>query len=107
VPLDPQGTPFQQAVWETLLRIPAGETSTYALLARVLGQPKAMRAVGAAVGRNPLSIIIPCHRVLGSNGSLTGYAGGLHRKQDLLNREGRMRTPMPRQAAPALEVLTA
>jgi methylated-DNA-[protein]-cysteine S-methyltransferase len=107
VPLDPQGTPFQQAVWEALLRIPAGETSTYALLARVLGQPKAMRAVGAAVGRNPLSIIIPCHRVLGSNGSLTGYAGGLHRKQDLLSREGRMRTPMPRQAAPALEVLTA
>ena len=107
VPLDPQGTPFQQAVWEALLAIPAGETSTYALLARDLGQPKAMRAVGAAVGRNPLSIIIPCHRVLGSDGSLTGYAGGLQRKQDLLGREGRARVRMPRQAAPALEALSA
>lgn len=89
VALDPQGTPFQQAVWQALLDIPAGATSTYSTLARALGRPLAGRAVGAAVGRNPLSIIVPCHRVLGSDGSLTGYAGGLPRKQDLLAREGR------------------
>lgn len=89
VPLDPQGTPFQRAVWGALLRIPAGQSSTYSALATQIGKPAAMRAVGAAVGRNPLSIIVPCHRVLGSDGSLTGYAGGLHRKVDLLQREGR------------------
>lgn len=89
VALDPQGTPFQQAVWQALLDIPAGSTSTYSTLARALGRPMAVRAVGAAVGRNPLSIIVPCHRVLGSDGSLTGYAGGLPRKRDLLAREGR------------------
>jgi methylated-DNA-[protein]-cysteine S-methyltransferase len=91
VALDPQGTPFQQAVWQALLDIPAGATSTYATLGRTLGRPQAGRAVGGAVGRNPLSIIVPCHRVLGSDGSLTGYAGGLNRKQDLLAREGRPR----------------
>ncbi len=88
VPLDPQGTPFQQAVWRALLAIPCGTSSTYAAIARQLDKPQAMRAVGAAVGRNPLSILIPCHRVLGSDGSLTGYAGGLGRKRDLLRREG-------------------
>lgn len=88
VPLDPQGTPFQQAVWRALLAIPCGTSSTYAAIAGQLGKPQAMRAVGAAVGRNPLSILVPCHRVLGSDGSLTGYAGGLGRKQDLLRREG-------------------
>ncbi|HJV68276.1 methylated-DNA--[protein]-cysteine S-methyltransferase [Ideonella sp.] len=88
VPLDPQGTAFQQAVWQALLAIPAGSATSYGALARQLGRPQAMRAVGAAVGRNPLGIIVPCHRVLGSDGSLTGYAGGLHRKTELLQREG-------------------
>ncbi|MBT9594582.1 MAG: methylated-DNA--[protein]-cysteine S-methyltransferase [Vitreoscilla sp.] len=92
VRLDPQGTTFQRAVWQALRAIPAGRTLSYGDLARQLGKPLAMRAVGAAVGRNPLGIIVPCHRVLGSDGSLTGYAGGLHRKVDLLGREGR---PMP------------
>ncbi|MFO1338533.1 MAG: methylated-DNA--[protein]-cysteine S-methyltransferase [Burkholderiaceae bacterium] len=88
VPLDPQGTDFQRAVWDALLRIPCGAHSSYAAIARQLGKPQATRAVGAAVGRNPLSILVPCHRVLGSDGSLTGYAGGLGRKRDLLRREG-------------------
>ncbi|MEK8033136.1 methylated-DNA--[protein]-cysteine S-methyltransferase [Ideonella sp. DXS29W] len=89
VPLDPRGTAFQCAVWQRLRDIPAGHTSTYSALAALLQKPRALRAVGAAVGRNPLSVIIPCHRVLGSDGSLTGYAGGLARKLDLLQREGR------------------
>jgi methylated-DNA-[protein]-cysteine S-methyltransferase len=88
VPLDPQGTVFQQRVWQSLLRIPHGGLCSYGALAQQLGQPSAARAVGAAVGRNPLSIIVPCHRVLGQNGSLTGYAGGLQRKQALLTLEG-------------------
>jgi len=88
VPLDPQGTPFQQAVWGALAAIPVGSVTSYGALARHLGKPLALRAVGAAVGRNPVGILIPCHRVLGSDGSLTGYAGGLHRKTDLLQREG-------------------
>ncbi len=82
------GTAFQQAVWRALLEIPAGQTCTYQALAARLGQPSAARAVGAAVGRNPLSLIVPCHRVLGSRGQLTGYAGGLWRKQALLQGEG-------------------
>jgi methylated-DNA-[protein]-cysteine S-methyltransferase len=88
VPLDAQGTPFQQAVWRTLLDIAAGSTSTYAAVATRAGSPRAVRAAGAAIGRNPLSIIVPCHRVLGRDGSLTGYAGGLPRKQALLRLEG-------------------
>ena len=88
LPLDLQGTPFQQIVWQALLRIPAGGTCTYAAIAREVGAPQAVRAVGAAVGRNPVSVIVPCHRVLGHDGSLTGYAGGLHRKQALLQLEG-------------------
>lgn len=88
LPLDLQGTPFQQIVWQALLRIPSGGTCTYAALAREVGAPQAVRAVGAAVGRNPASVIVPCHRVLGHDGSLTGYAGGLHRKQALLQLEG-------------------
>jgi len=88
VRLDPQGTPFQQAVWRTLLDIPAGRTSTYAAVAAAAGSARAVRAAGAAIGRNPLSIVVPCHRVLGRNGSLTGYAGGLQRKQALLQLEG-------------------
>ena len=86
--MDPIGTPFQKYVWEYLRGIPLGESRTYAEAARALGREKAVRAVGAAVGRNPLSIFIPCHRVLGSNGSLTGYAGGLERKKALLELEG-------------------
>ena len=87
VPLDLQGTPFQRAVWDALLAIGPGATRTYGDIARSLGQPAAVRAVGAAVGRNPLSIVVPCHRVIGSDGSLTGYAGGLERKLALLRLE--------------------
>lgn len=78
------GTPFQRAVWRALQRIPYGQTTTYGDIARDIGNPKAVRAVGAAVGQNPHSIIVPCHRVLGANGSLTGFAGGLDRKKHLL-----------------------
>jgi methylated-DNA-[protein]-cysteine S-methyltransferase len=87
VPLDPQGTAFQQRVWQRLVRIGDGRCSHYGELARQLGRPEAARAVGAAVGRNPISIIVPCHRVLGRDGSLTGYAGGLQRKSALLQLE--------------------
>jgi methylated-DNA-[protein]-cysteine S-methyltransferase len=82
-----QGTPFQQSVWRALLEIPSGETTSYGALAARIGRPQAVRAVGAAVGRNPLGIVVPCHRVVGAGGSLTGYAGGLDRKQMLLQLE--------------------
>ena len=82
------GTAFQQAVWRALLEIPTGETHSYAQVAQAVGRPAAVRAVGAAIGRNPLTIVVPCHRVVGSNGALTGYAGGLQRKTALLVREG-------------------
>jgi methylated-DNA-[protein]-cysteine S-methyltransferase len=89
LPLDLQGgTPFQQSVWQALLAIPSGATASYGAVSGRVGNPAAVRAVGAAVGRNPLSIIVPCHRVLGSDGSLTGYAGGLERKSALLRLEG-------------------
>ncbi|MER7561927.1 methylated-DNA--[protein]-cysteine S-methyltransferase [Streptomyces sp. NPDC097941] len=81
------GTPFQRTVWEQLCRIPHGETRTYGELADALGNPKASRAVGLANGRNPIGIIVPCHRVVGADGSLTGYGGGLERKQRLLDFE--------------------
>ena len=88
LPLDLSlGTAFQQSVWERLRAIPYGVTQSYGEIARYLKQPAASRAVGAAVGRNPLSIIVPCHRVVGSNGALTGYAGGLERKIALLQLE--------------------
>jgi methylated-DNA-[protein]-cysteine S-methyltransferase len=87
VPLDAQGTTFQQQVWHALRAIAAGQTTSYGAIASQLGRPAAVRAVGAAVGRNPLSIIVPCHRVLGHDGSLTGYAGGLPRKRALLTLE--------------------
>lgn len=87
LPLAPQGTPFQERVWQALQQIDYGTTCSYADIAQQLNQPKAVRAVGAAVGKNPLSIIIPCHRVLGSQKQLTGYAGGLERKKWLLNLE--------------------
>lgn len=82
--LGPRGTPFQQAVWDALRLLPYGGTASYGELARRLGRPTAARAVGAAVGRNPISVIIPCHRVVGTSGALTGYAGGLPAKQQLL-----------------------
>lgn len=88
LPLAPRGTPFQQRVWSLLQTIPYGSTSTYGKLAAQLGDPKAVRAVGLANGRNPIPIIIPCHRVIGSDGSLTGYGGGLDLKQRLLALEG-------------------
>ena len=89
LPLDlTHGTAFQQAVWQALLAIPFGTSTSYGELARRIGRPKAVRALGAAVGRNPVSIIVPCHRVLGADGSLTGYAGGLDRKTSLLRTEG-------------------
>ncbi|MGX5836052.1 methylated-DNA--[protein]-cysteine S-methyltransferase [Aeromonas piscicola] len=84
LPLAAHGTAFQQAVWQALRDIPYGETRSYGDIARAIGKPSASRAVGAANGRNPLSIIVPCHRVIGQNGSLTGYAGGLPIKQQLL-----------------------
>jgi len=84
VALAPEGTPFQRAVWREIGKISCGETLTYAELARRAGRPGAARAAGAATGQNPLSVIVPCHRIVGSNGSLTGYAGGLPRKKALL-----------------------
>ena len=87
VPLDLQGTPFQRAVWQALLAIPSGETRSYGEIAAALGSASAVRAVGGAVGRNPVSVIVPCHRVVGSDGSLTGYAGGVDRKRALLELE--------------------
>jgi methylated-DNA-[protein]-cysteine S-methyltransferase len=88
LPLAPRGTAFQRAVWGELAAIPYGETRSYADIARALGQPNATRAVGAANGRNPLSIVVPCHRVVGSDGSLTGFAGGIEGKRWLLAHEG-------------------
>jgi methylated-DNA-[protein]-cysteine S-methyltransferase len=89
IELAPRGTPFQQAVWRELLNVPYGDTITYAELARRIGKPSSVRAVGAANGANPIPVIIPCHRVIGSNGTLTGYGGGIERKQWLLALEGR------------------
>lgn len=88
LPLDlSPGTAFQQSVWRALLSIPYGSTQSYGALSVAIGKPAAVRAVGGAVGRNPLSIIVPCHRVVGAQGALTGYAGGLERKTALLQRE--------------------
>ena len=93
LPLAPQGTLFQTEVWHTLATIPYGETISYAQLARRIGKPTAMRAVGAANGRNPLPIVLPCHRVIGADGSLTGFGGGLPTKQFLLELEGALARP--------------
>jgi methylated-DNA-[protein]-cysteine S-methyltransferase len=87
LPLAPRGTPFQRRVWEELARIPFGATVTYGELAARVGHPGAARAVGAAVARNPISIVVPCHRVVGADGTLTGYAGGVARKAYLLAHE--------------------
>jgi methylated-DNA-[protein]-cysteine S-methyltransferase len=88
LPLDLQaGTVFQQAVWHALMAIPLGQTCSYGQVAAAIGKPIAVRAVGSAIGRNPISVLIPCHRVLGSQGQMTGYAGGIWRKKALLNLE--------------------
>lgn len=87
VEVELHGTPFQQRVWQQLRKVPAGVTATYAQIARAVGAPNAVRAVGAANGANPVSLIVPCHRIIGSNGSLTGYGGGLDRKRWLLEHE--------------------
>jgi len=89
--LDLQGTDFQKSVWEALLAIPYGQTISYMDLAKRLGDPKAIRAVAAANGQNPLWVVVPCHRVVGSDGSLTGFAGGLETKRYLLELEGSLR----------------
>jgi methylated-DNA-[protein]-cysteine S-methyltransferase len=107
VRLDFAGTDFQRRVWAALLTIPYGETRSYAQIARQIGSPAAVRAVGAANGRNPISIVAPCHRVVGSNGQLTGFAGGLHTKARLLSLEagegrghlGPLRIDRPKVAA--------
>lgn len=93
LPLAPEGTPFQLAVWSALRRIPYGGTVSYGEIARSIGKPKAMRAVGGANGRNPIPIIVPCHRVIGCDGSLTGFGGGLTVKQKLLDLERRHTQP--------------
>jgi methylated-DNA-[protein]-cysteine S-methyltransferase len=91
IPLSPRGTPFQHRVWEALATIPYAETRSYLEIARAIGSPTAMRAVGAANGKNPLSIVVPCHRVIGANGTLTGFGGGLDAKRWLLDHEQRYR----------------
>lgn len=88
VPLDLHGTAFQRAVWRELVDVPPGHTSTYGEIARKVGAPQAARAAGAAIGRNPVAIIVPCHRIIGRDGSLTGFASGLPRKERLLQHEG-------------------
>lgn len=95
LPLQPNGTAFERQVWQELTRIPYGRTIAYGELARRLGRPSAARAVGLANGRNPLAIVIPCHRVIGANGSLTGYGGGLETKRWLLEHEGARLTLPP------------
>jgi methylated-DNA-[protein]-cysteine S-methyltransferase len=97
LPLAPAGTPFQRSVWTALGDVGYGETASYAQIAQRVGSPAAVRAVGAANGRNPIAIVIPCHRIIGSNGTLTGYAGGLDRKRMLLALEAP--APFSRRAA--------
>jgi methylated-DNA-[protein]-cysteine S-methyltransferase len=103
LPLDLHGTPFQCTVWQALLAIGAGQTRSYGEIATAIGAASAVRAVGGAIGRNPVSVIVPCHRVIGRDGSLTGYAGGLRRKQALLALEATARE----SAAPVLAEATA
>lgn len=99
VPLDLQGTPFQRAVWQALTTIAVGRTCSYAHIARQIGRPQAVRAVGAANGANPVALIVPCHRVIGANGTLTGYAAGIERKAALLRHEAPARADSPVQAS--------
>lgn len=97
------GTPFQKRVWQALREIPAGQTISYGQLARRIGQPAAVRAVGLANGANPIGIVVPCHRVIGANGSLTGYGGGLDRKRWLLNHERQVTESAPHFSAATTE----
>ena len=90
VPMDPVGTDFQKSVWNALREIPYGTTVTYGAIADAIGKPRAVRAVGRANGSNPIAVIVPCHRVIGANGSLTGYAGGLEKKRRLLDLESQI-----------------
>jgi methylated-DNA-[protein]-cysteine S-methyltransferase len=90
LPLEPEGSAFQKKVWAALRRIPFGETATYGQIARAIGKPAASRAIGGANHRNPIAIIVPCHRVIGADGSMTGYGGGLRRKRLLLELESRV-----------------
>jgi methylated-DNA-[protein]-cysteine S-methyltransferase len=101
LPLAPEGTPFQRRVWDALQTIPYGATVSYRDIAERIGAPKAVRAVGAANGRNPLPIVVPCHRVIGSDGSLTGFAGGLDTKRRLLALESPTLFPQAPRAADA------
>ena len=96
IPLDPVGSEFQHRVWKALLEIPFGETRSYGQIAKAIRQPKASRAVGLANNQNPIAIVIPCHRVVGANGSLVGYGGGLPRKRKLLDLEARFVQPVGR-----------
>lgn len=98
--IEPEGTPFQRRVWTALVTIPYGATTTYGELARIIGQPRGSRAVGLANGRNPISIVVPCHRVVGANGCLVGYGGGLPRKAALLDLERRVAGSAGAGAAP-------
>jgi len=95
LPLDMRGAPFERRVWAALRAIPPGETTSYGSIARQIGSPAASRAVGMANGANPIAIIVPCHRVIGANGALTGYGGGLDRKTWLINHERRWRNALP------------
>jgi methylated-DNA-[protein]-cysteine S-methyltransferase len=106
LPLDLAGTPFQRRVWAALRQIPFGTTTTYTELARAVGRPDIVRAVGAAVGRTPVPIIVPCHRVIGADGSLTGYGGGLQRKRALLDLERRAASGIDPPPDDALRQLT-
>lgn len=99
LPLAPQGTGFQQRVWQALCKIPFGQTRSYGEIAAAIGRPSASRAVGAANGKNPIWIIVPCHRVIGASGQLTGYAGGLDAKRWLLAHEGAATLPLCRPGA--------
>jgi len=100
IPTDPGGTPFQRRVWSALCEIPVGRTISYAELARRVGRPSATRAVGMTNGQNPIAIVIPCHRVIGSRGDLTGYGGGLERKRWLLEHEGAWPASLPALSPP-------
>lgn len=105
LPVEPAGTPFQLTVWRALRDIPYAETINYGQLALRVGNPKASRAVGLANGRNPISIVVPCHRVIGANGSLTGYGGGLDRKRVLLDLERRVAAASGTATDPQLSLL--
>ena len=104
LPIELEGTPFQQCVWSAIRDVPFGATISYGELAKRCGKPSAVRAVGAATGRNPMTVIVPCHRIVGSGGSLTGYAGGLDRKRVLLELESQRAPSKASRSIPAMRV---